>query len=695
MANPALARRLQRLIASWQQHGTRHVVEVFRQERIRRAYARSPLPASTAEELHTGYTAHAFSADAILRLRCKELVPLGNEYGANPEAVRAGLLSISSHEHIERDAAMIAAGRFPALGICIAEQSGRFDWHRDYGSGKVWPHEPFNQIRYLDGDGADVKYVWELSRMYWIGWIGKAYLTAEDESTRAHWAAEFCRRIDDWNAKNPFNVGVNWTVAMEVGIRAFWLVVGGAIFGSSPSISSSWWLDYFALLRNHGTYIVNNFEYFPNLTNHYIANCFGLLVVGSIFRDTEEGRKWFRDGKLRLETELMRQTTPDGVNYERSICYHGLVLEMFLIATLITERSGDPFSERARRIVERMAEFTADYTPTNAPSANTTIPQLGDSDDGAILRLRSDQNLYDHRGLLALAGELFDRNDFRQLAGERCEESAFLFGISALKTAQEAQSLRSSRLYGSGGFASLRNEHLFAFADIGPIGLHGNNDTLSFTLHSADGTLWITDPGTGCYTRNESLRNSLRSTTAHNAPCLDGAEIAEFAGLWRVADDRTNVRIVDSSIKTAESKPGQRAKRSEERKEPIRLAAQHHAYEQVADGGAIIRRTWNLEGTELTVRDNISGSGTHNVAVRFTIPPEIGVTQTGKASAELAQPSCGPNAPRLLFSSSHPITITEGFYSPSYGVIRSAVRIEILVHGSLPLEISYFCRLVS
>lgn len=617
--------------------------------------------------------------DELVRLllsRCAQLAPLVSRHRSDSDAVRNALDAFAGRETIVRDATMIASGRFPALGMCIAEPSGRFDWHRDYGSGKVWPQEPFHRIRYLDGDGADVKYVWELSRMYWIAWLGKAYLLSGDEK----WATEFRRLIDDWSSSNPPDVGVNWTVAMEVGIRSFWLATGAAFFGSSPTIPASWWLDYFALLWSHASYVMHNLEYFPNLTNHYIANCFGLLVAGAVLRDSNEGRRWFEEGKKRLAIELERQITPDGVNYERSFCYHALVLEMYLIAAVAAERAGSPFGADAMKIVERMAEFAADYTPPGS----ATIPQFGDSDDGAILRLRSDQNHYDHRRLVALAGEIFNRDDFRALGGNHREDVLLLFGIDAARRRNlQVPRERGSRLYRPGGFAVLRNKDLHVVADTGEIGLHGNNDTLAFTLHSSDGTAWLVDPGTGCYTRDGSLRNALRSTAAHNAPYIDSTEIAEFAGLWRVKEDRTRPRIVDTNIEDDRTMGA------------VTLSAEHRAYDRLPAGGVRVRRRWTLDDTGLAVRDTLDGSGVHDVAIRFTVPGDVAVSRIDERTVELTPRSDAGDGPRLEFRCSHLLDISDGFYSPSYGVVLPAVRIEILAHGSPPLEIDYFYRLFS
>ena len=680
MADTALARRLKRLTASFKRHGFAHVVEVFRQERIRRNYARSPSPLPSEAELLRQFDIPKSGVDRLvddLLQRSAQLLPLHGSDEQSRTAFITALTRNSSDEQILSDAEFIATGRFPALGLCICEPSGTFAWHRDYGSGKEWPLEEFHRIRYLDGDGADVKYVWELSRMYWIGWLGKAFLLTGDE----RWAEEFKRLIDSWRTENPVNMGVNWTVAMEVGIRGFWLVAGSAFFRDSRTLTNSWWAEYFSLIWGHGTWIKNNLEYFSNLTNHYIANCFGLVAIGALFSNSSTGTQWFNDGKRRLEKELDRQITSDGVHYERSIGYHGLVLEMYLIALRLSSQAGEPFSANAAARIEFMADFTLHYTPPN----EATIPQLGDSDNGTIVRLRSNQELYDHRGLLAIAGTLFDRQDMVAAGAQKTEQALVLLGHTFHERREsEKRHLyhTTSKIYQDGGFAILRNEQFFVFSDIGPIGLHGNNDTLAFTLHTIDGTSWFVDPGTGCYTRDEQLRNTLRSTAAHNTPCIDGIEIAEFTGLWRVREDRTNTTVVESML----------AHRTDNSHTVQRLVAEHYAYDRT---NITVRREWQLEPELLSIRDIISGTGKHDISVGFTVPNDIRVRQVDSNTVEL-RPTEQTNAScKLLFSSSMPLRVNNGFYSPEYGIILPATRIEIVTHASFPLEIAYLCRFVA
>lgn len=518
----------------------------------------------------------------------------------------------------------------------------------------------------MDGDGADVKYPWELSRMYWIAWLGNAYRASGDE----RWATEFQRLIDSWQQQNPRDVGVNWAMPMEVAIRGFWLTCGYSLFAGSPSISRDWWSSYVLLVWEHGDHLWHNLEYFFNLTNHYLSNCFGLLAIGAFLLDHPDGKRWFSAGRKWMIEQLAAQVTSDGVHYERSIGYHRLVLEMYLIAIPLCQRAGDPFGESARRAVEQMAEFLCDYIP---PAG--TVPQFGDSDDGVILRLTESQALYDHRGLLALAAVIFHREDFTGQAGRFSLEGGMLMGDAGKMEYDRlgTKSRKASHLYSHGGFAVLRNRWLHVVADVGPIGLHGNNDTLSFTIHTAAGQVVI-DPGTFCYTRNPSLRNELRSTRAHNAPMIDRTEIAQFDGLWRVKQDSTNTTILEW----------------EATDDGATLAAEHHAYRELPSGSVAVRRRWELRGPQLTVEDEIAGNGEHHVELRFTLPGTLPIEQVAPTRAIIGGDGCSP----MELTTSSPFEVTKGWYSPSYGVSEPAWWLVMSFDTSPPQRLRYLWRVL-
>ncbi len=659
MAYPNLVRRIKFLIASARRHGPGHVAQVFWQAWRRRAYARKDHPrpsVATFQHQFTFFRTPEAFADDFHRAASPRF-PLAE---ISPEL----LSTLPDFATLIGNAERFVAGNTSLLGCQISAPGGRYDWHRDYGTQMRWPLDHFSRIRFMDGDGADVKYPWELSRMYWISWLGNAYRATGDE----RWATQFQRLIDDWQKQNPRDVGVNWAMPMEVAIRGFWLTCGYSLFAGSPSLGHDWWSNYLLLVWEHGDHLWHNLEYFFNLTNHYLANCFGLLAIGALLHDHPDGQRWFAAGRKWMIEQLSAQVTSDGVHYELSIGYHRLVLEMYLIALLLTQRVGNPFPESARRKIEQMAEFLCDYLP---PSG--TVPQFGDSDDGVILRLAESQALYDHRGLLALAAVMFERGDFKQSAGGFSMEAAMLTGDAGrtLFDSLEASRHKGSRLRSQGGFAVLRNQWMHVVADVGPIGLHGNNDTLSFTLHTSEGEMVI-DPGTFCYTRNPTARNELRSTRAHNAPMLDRTEIAQFDGLWRVKQDSTDVKILawettdDGAI----------------------LEAEHHAYRSAPSGSVTVRRRWELHGKNLVVEDELVGSGQHHVELRFTLPGKLTVQQTEPTRATIS--SGGTDHVEL--SCSHPFAIVRGWCSPSYGVSEPAWWLVMSFDTSPPQRLRYLWR---
>ena len=667
MADSIVEGRLRRLIRSLRREGPAHILEVIRHDLRRRRFAASgpTLPDDIGLPSDPDAPADSDTIDRLLDRADHLLFPWKLDAGVRRRTLDA--LEDAIGDEIERDAVHFAAGRFTALGLSIHEPSGTFDWHRDYATGKVWPRDRFDRITFLSGDGADVKYPWELSRLHGLGWLGLAHMLEPERPlslTGELPVAAFRRIVEAWISENPFGHGVNWAMPMEVALRGFWLIAAASLFRESPSLDTEWWGRYLRLVGAHGHFLHHTLEYLPNLTNHYIANCFGLVTIGALFAETEGGNRWFHDGRRRLERELHRQVTPDGLHYERSLPYHGLVLELYLVASLIASREGQPLSENSWHIVDRMAAVTRTVTP----GPGRPIPLLGDADDGRLLRPSSSTDLYDHSFLL----DLHDRAHGKG-SGRGTPEGLLLYGRDGTEhrgagTGHADDRRRGLTLFEEGGLAVIRGASLTCIVDVGPIGLHGNNDTLSFTLFDADGRPYVIDPGTGCYTGNPSLRNELRSTAAHNGIVVDDREVAEFAGLWRVREDRTAPVVVET--------------------EP-HLVACHHAW---ADDGIVVERTVDLERPDFCrIIDQVIGSGEHALRCRFTLAPglsaravEQGIVIDGNGLRDL----------RLEVEGGDEIVISEGICSPSYGLILPTTVIEIKAERALPAEILYLWRLL-
>jgi hypothetical protein len=559
------------------------------------------------------------------------------------------------------------AGTFDVLGSGPVHLGLPPDWHRDFKSGRRWPCDVSWRIDYANlGEPSDVKVPWELSRFHYAAWLGQAYWLTGDEG----YASAFGRLATSWIQDNPPGRGVNWAVPMELAIRsANWIMAFGW-FRGSPSLDDGFWFRLLGSLWRHADAIGGNLEYQRLLGNHYISNGMGLVLLGTFFGDTRAGRSWARRGRRILEREMIRQVHPDGVSYEKSISYHRLVLECFYLSLILGERDGFRFSGRFHDRLRLMFEFVNAYTREDG-----STPLVSDADDGRVLRLAPAAPFTDHRHGLAVGGTLLEREDLLAAAGGCHPEALWLFGperFSRCRDASRGKVARASRAFPSGGYYVMRGPDTHTFLDAGEIGFdghsgHGHNDTLSFELHAPGGT-FIVDSGTYLYTSDTAAHRAFASTAAHNTVRVDGREIAEFAGLWRLTADETRPRVLEWTTTPAED----------------RWVAEHRGYRRLPEP-VTHRRSVRFEraARRWTVQDALMGRGRHTAELFLHLHPDAQVASVTERAVEVRL-----GAGVLCVVCTEPLTMEEGWVAPSYGVKRGARVIRAVREGDMPMTIT-------
>ena len=330
-----------------------------------------------------------------------------------------------------------------------------------------------------------------------------------------------------------------------------------------------------------------------------------------------------------LEIELFEQTLQDGTDYEHSTAYHRLVLEIFISGFLLLQLNGTSMSRKVAARLERMAEFVADYLRPDG-----TAPQIGDSDNGRLHPL-SVRDYSDHRYLPSAAAETFQRDDLRLCDAD--PELWWWLGTCSRRTESTA---RASRGYPETGFYIMRCRDVHVFVSAATVGMHGfgshsHNDLLSFEYWYKNQS-WIVDPGTYVYTPDPQARNWFRSTEAHNelggegVEACNGVVVAEVAMAVRDLDDPNGSRLRFTATSPDWSPLIVRVC-------PTRLVE-----------GSILRTLASLE-THAAPSVIIEREG-HDVVLRHATNRLLLRANGGLESAE----------------------ITEGWYSPSYGVRRRA-----------------------
>jgi hypothetical protein len=440
---------------------------------------------------------------------------------------------LNIEKQIINDADKICSHIFNLLGSGDIYLGKQLPWNKDFKTNFVWKNKFYKDIKIVDlSNNADVKVPWELSRFQHLFTLGKSYWLTNDEK----YAIEFKEEIEDWIEKNPVEMSVNWTCTMDVSIRAVNWIAAYFFFKDSPSIDKNFWIQFHKSLYLHGRFIIKNLENKgPHTGNHYLSNIVGLVWLGLYFGSfivddrskSNNPKKWLDYGLSELEKEMFVQNNPDGTNYEASTSYHRLVTELFLKTTVLCNKNNIYFTKDYMARLEKMCEFIM-----NIIKPNGLAPIIGDADDGRLLILSNYSTWIrnDFRHLLGIAGELFDRDDFRYYGRDYIEDTLWVY--QNYKSNVEKPEPLTSIAYRDGGYYILRNDRVYCCIRCGELsfrgdGVHSHNDQLSFELN-VDGEDFIIDPGSYVYTADYKMRNLFRSTEMHNTVQVENFEQNDF-----------------------------------------------------------------------------------------------------------------------------------------------------------------------
>jgi len=486
------------------------------------------------------------------------------------------------------------------LGSGPTKLGERIDWYRDFKSGYVFPAVHYTRIArtvYRLPRGADVKVPLELSRFNHVIELGQAYWLSGNEA----FAGEIRDQILSWIDANPPEIGCNWMLAMEAAIRAANWTWAYAFIRYSPACDDEFHFRFVKSMLEHGRFIRSNLERRTGFVgNHYVSDLLGLAYISLAFPELPGADAW-RDFALKeLEREVLVQNRPDGVNFEASVGYHRLAVELFLYPYMLFRMHGIEPSGQYRDRLESMIEYVHHYTP---PSG--IAPTIGDGDDGRV-HVCAPLPVNDHRYLLAVGAEIFDRPEWRQRDPEVNRFAFWMLGGNWSPVDPLPSSIKS-RAFPDGGVYVMRKGDIHLVVDAGDVGQngkggHAHNDTLSVVLSVGDRRVLI-DPGTYCYTPYPDMRDRFRSTRMHNTVMID---------------DQEHNRLVagEPFILREDARP--RVERWEDRESVVVFEGSHNGYSRLSEPVEHRRAvTLDKDADLVLIRDRISGKGTHRFEQNF------------------------------------------------------------------------------
>lgn len=586
------------------------------------------------------------------------------------EQYKTEIKRLSSADEIITAGDKICNHIFNLLGSGDRYLGETLPWNEDFKTGFKWKDEFYKDIKIVDlSNNADVKIPWELSRFQHIFSLGKAYWLTDEE----RYALEFNNQVMDWIEKNPIEMTVNWTCTMDVAIRAVNLICGYFFFEKSSSIDKKFWTNFNKLIYLHGRFIYKNLENEGKYNgNHYLSDLAGLIWIGMYFgnfsvenlKSLNIPSQWLKFGISEFENEIEKQMNDDGTNYEASTSYHRLVTEIYLFTTILCNKNNIYLSEQYMDKLQKMCEFIMDITKPNGLS-----PFIGDEDDGRFIILSdySSWNRKDFRNVLAIAGEYFDRDDFRVIGRKHKEDALWL--MNSFKNVSDEAILKSTA-YKDGGYYLLRNDRIYCLIRCGELscrgeGGHSHNDQLSFEIN-ADGEDFIIDPGTYVYTADYRMRNLYRSTKMHNTLYIEGYEQNDF-------NNHDLFYMKEQTFSRCKEFCGNM------------FLGEHYGYKSKC--GVVHERKFSLQGNELLIEDRLIGQKIDNkVYVNFMLNKDIDIEEKNNCIV------LTKNGKKIFIEFSNSYLVQDSNISDAYGRKCNTKKITI---NAVDMEIKLKIKLAN
>lgn len=555
--------------------------------------------------------------------------------------------------------------RFDLLGYEDLDYGADIDWHLDLVHGQRGPRKPWFQVKFLEFEEVgDAKVTWELNRHQHFVTLAKAYrLTGEEK-----FASEIVAQWKHWQHENPYPIGMNWGSSLEVAFRSLSWIWTFFLLKDTPAMTTDLGREWVRALGLNGRHIETYLSTYFSPNTHLIGEGVALLFLGALFPESPLARRWKQRGWAIVVDAAKRQVQADGFYFEQSTYYHVYALDFFLHARVLA----------ALNQVEIPVEF--DATLIKMLEALSLLgragiaPQLGDDDGGRVFdpsRNRA-EHLLDP---LSTGAVLFERGDFKFVAGGAREETLWLLGSGGLDDFEKLQSIQPSD-----DSVALEHSGLYLLADAecgqqllvdaGPQGKgaagHGHADALSVSLTS-NGQMLLMDSGTLEYVGdNENNRSIFRGTAAHNTLRVDGLDQADGAGpfAW------TNLPLV-------------KAERWITARDFNLFVGSHGGYERLPQPVTHRRWVFHRKSQFWLVRDVATGEGKHQLDLSWRLGPNLFPKSARDYLFSTGQESFG-----LVTADGHGWSQSahRGNWSPVYGRQERATVITFGTAGLLPAE---------
>ncbi|HKQ39110.1 MAG TPA: heparinase II/III family protein [Verrucomicrobiae bacterium] len=367
--------------------------------------------------------------------------------------------------HVAADIKQIMAGEWKLFGKIPVQVDDPPRWNYDYLAGVEISHAGKSDHRELP-KGADARVIWELNR--WRQVVQLAH---------GGGAKKCLAWLEDWVAKNPPYQGVNWTSALESGIRLIHLTQIDSLLGGVGTLRDK-------ILPSHVWFTWKERSFGSSANNHLLGELAGLILASARWPQMQTLCAPMDRLQRAWEREVLSQFAEDGGNREQALSYHAFSLDL-------CNKTRDALTAAERKISPAVEQ-----------------------------RLNLAEEFYD---LVQVPGEQWDYGDSDD---------------AVQRTTSRWPEPDRWHYFPQTGIARYRASDWDLRWDLSPLGYlstaaHGHLDALHLSLWWK-GMAMVIDPGTGAYYSDPKLRAALAGWDAHNGPHLPGQDYPKRLGpfLW-------------------------------------------------------------------------------------------------------------------------------------------------------------------
>lgn len=271
----------------------------------------------------------------------------------------------------------------------IRKDYKNIDWQLDFkNSYRFNGNKNSSAIEIKQNSGFDIKIPWELARCQHLPFLARLY----SSTGKLEYKNEILCEILDFIASNPIGYGVNWKCAMDVAIRVSnWIMaldlIQEHLEKEVEEIISKSIYQHCIFIRYH---LEDQRDY---RGNHYLSDIVGLLFSSTFFSPEGIIREIQEFAIKQLFASIDEQFYEDGGNFESSLPYHRLSLELALFGlwrVLVLSESNELCHQCTKKIQNYKKQINkigrACKLMLDAIKPNGNIYQLGDNDSGHLFR---------------------------------------------------------------------------------------------------------------------------------------------------------------------------------------------------------------------------------------------------------------------------------------------------------------------